>query len=307
MRRRSPGFGVPDPASVGRYLGQPEQHSGDQAQWTLMLDGRHDPVLRDHTVDGLPTLPGTFALEIAAEAATVLVPGTRARAFHDTKFEAFIHARTDHPSSYTVRAAVTQRERLDTTVRVVITSTVTRHGRVLRADRPHFETDVTVTRSPARAPAFTPWPRQPLAPAEDPCYRDDGIVRLSGMFRNTTECRTDNRYAAARWYPSPQLPTERLGHTVIPALLLDALIRTTALPTAVQHGPAVPHRLGHVGIHLSTNDLDLAAQHPEGIRLVADTTRGHAVALGPDDSILAEMTGLTLAGLGSPALSAHSW
>jgi len=306
LRRQFPGFAgadtLPPPAAAQppaprAYLGQPEHHTADRALWTLVLDASRDAVLREHLVEGLPTLPGTFALEIAAEAALALDPGARPLAFQRAAFEAYIRADDEHPRCYTVRAQVCARDRLETIVRVQITSDVVRAGRVLRANRPHFHVDVVVTHAPQRPSATPLQSHHPLPAVDDPCYASGGTVWLRGMFHNTRNCQADQHRATALWLPKPDSLPDHLARTAIPALLLDALIRTSALRSDDGHPTiGVPRTLAETRMHVAATDHDVARDHPRGIALLAEPG-GRCAAVTLDGILLAETNGLELARL----------
>jgi NAD(P)-dependent dehydrogenase (short-subunit alcohol dehydrogenase family)/3-oxoacyl-(acyl-carrier-protein) synthase len=301
LHRRFPGLNtraMPTPA----YLGQPKRADSDRAQWTLTLDAARDRVLSEHLVHNVPTLPGTFALEVAAEAALALVPGGHVVAFRNAVFEAFIRAGHGVARSYLVRAHVTERCAGETTVRVTITSDVVRDGRVLRADRPHFEVLAVLAAEPARPPHGAPVHTGALPPVADPCYAPDGPVRLRGAFHNTQDCRADPNRATARWLLEPDGRPDRLAGAAIPALLLDALIRTAGLP-AVAEGrddAAVPRSLAELRLHRAAADGVLARDYPDGIHLAAERN-GLAVAFTIDGIVLVEASGLELAEVGMRA------
>ncbi|MEV0731064.1 SDR family oxidoreductase [Polymorphospora sp. NPDC050346] len=307
IRDRFPGFRLADDPTARRgergaparpYLGRPEHRDADRARWSLVLDGRLDSVLRHHLVDGTPTLPGTFALEVAAEAALDLLPGTRPIAFRGAAFDAFICADAGRTRGYAVRATVIARRDTETDVEVTIVSDVVRAGRVLRRDRPHCTAVVTVGTGP------TPQRRwaggtDGARPVRDPTYHPGGPVRLTGMFHNTRECRADPGYASALWRPPPEHLDAHLEGCAVPALLLDAMVRVAALPlvAAGRTAAAVPRRLREVRVHHAGPDTHLAGTCRDGIRIAADGERGICVAVAPDGVVLAEILGPTFTDL----------
>jgi enediyne polyketide synthase len=63
-----------------------------------------DPWLAEHRVDGDPVVPGTFELEMAAEAACALDGARAVRAFEDIRFDLFVKLFGDRPTVVEVRA-----------------------------------------------------------------------------------------------------------------------------------------------------------------------------------------------------------
>lgn len=291
LAERFPALGATSPRRL--YLGEQDT----DGRWTFALNGQDDPVLADHLVYGKPALPGTFALEIAAEAALSLAPDSTVHAFRDAAFENFIRPGDQHV--YRVAARKVGQDGAEATVRVELTSDVIRNGSVLRRDRPHFHVDVVVSTGPV--PPCSSWTGklpEDAQPVVDPYYTAPSPVRLSGMYRNTVASRVNRREAIATWHP--MLPAA-LDRSVVPAVMLDALARTSWLTeSSGRAGVAVPRRLGNVRLYTSDNDVALAASHPEGIELHSEGPNGPCTAVTRDGVVLARVEDVAASVLDDP-------
>jgi NAD(P)-dependent dehydrogenase (short-subunit alcohol dehydrogenase family)/3-oxoacyl-(acyl-carrier-protein) synthase len=289
------------PLRAGLFLGNPHTRLDRQASWTLHLDPRIASYLNDHLVAGRVTVPGAVLAAIAAEAAVHLAPGTVPHALRCLRFRSFVRPPGHGQAPHQIIARLLETGSPNVSVRVQITSDVlSRDGRVLRGDREHFQATV-VLGPPGTRPAHARRTAPPAGePADDPYYREDSAVRLSGVFRAAREWRVGPRGAAARWLPDLRSrPDARdlLDRSLIPVTLLDALARTRALYAA--DGRAyVPRAFDTIDLHPSaTNDASLVHSHPAGLEVVYDPSDETAVALAADGAVLVRLTGLDLVAL----------
>ncbi|WP_143230976.1 SDR family NAD(P)-dependent oxidoreductase [Actinosynnema sp. ALI-1.44] len=287
-----------DARPVLPYLRSPDSRTDAITVWTLTLDGADDPALRDHLVDGRPTLPGTFVLEIAAEAALQVLPGHHMCALRNAKFSAFLRTPADRAKDYTVRASLLPGTGELRTVRITVTSDVIHNGRILRADREHASVEVVLAPT-AQPPALQPFAGtpEPVRQTDDPYYSPDFPVHLRGMYRNTVDCRTDFARARARWWVAPNLIPPAQRGAVLPALVLDALIRVLRLPGDMPPTAAVPDRIGEIHVNKSVSDYALAVEHPDGIILRADTATAGGTATTTSGDQIVTISGVRFAEL----------
>ncbi|MGH4034168.1 SDR family oxidoreductase [Actinomycetota bacterium Odt1-20B] len=275
------------------YLNRSEAMCEEPATWKLSLDRDTDGYLWHHTVDGKPTLPGTFLLEIAAEAACHLLPGRVVRALLDSDFTAFVRPFTgSHPRHLLVRAEQLRggpsRHGGDTVLVTIDSAPDTDRA---APSRRHLSTTILLN-----APEEPRLP-DPFRPAEtvgplvpDPYESPDSSVALSGVFRNVQEPRATPTNARAVWAP-------RLGDTpllrefTLPAVLLDATLRTGALladPAAPPIAP-VPRAVGRVALFTTGNDADIAERYGNVITLHHGAD-GTSRACTPDGNVLLEIS-----------------
>ncbi|MFE3175166.1 hypothetical protein ACFXPA_34890 [Amycolatopsis sp. NPDC059090] len=156
------------------------------------FDPLRDSCLADHLVSGRPTVPATVELEMAAQAATALVPGTRVRAFSDARFTAFLPTTPDRTGAHCrITARLLETDGAHTRVDVQITSDfVHANGTVLVRDRPHAR--FTVHLVPADHP---PHPLRsstgrPTAPASRQTIRVCVPMLLYASADLSTSCAT---------------------------------------------------------------------------------------------------------------------
>ncbi|MEW1722052.1 SDR family oxidoreductase [Streptomyces sp. NPDC093109] len=285
---------VSAPHPVEGLLGTPEELTADRARWQLVLSADTHPFLRDHVVDGRPTLPGVMMADIAVQAARTLVPDLPARAVEDLVFSAWVRTHPDGgPAIHRVSAHRTGPPARPSVVVTIRSDTVAPGGRVLARDREHFR---AVVRLGGPAPLPAPPGRIPpdglWRPVSDPYYAPASPVLLTGVFRATREWRDGPGGCASSWRPDGTA-LAALPDLGTPAVLLDSLARTPALrldPDGRQ-AVAVPRRMDRITLYAPGADLDLARSHPDGIMLCHATASGISTALGADGQVLAQITG----------------
>jgi hypothetical protein len=80
---------------------------------------------------------------------------------------------------------------------------------------------------------------------------------------------------------------------VIPAVMLDALARTTWLTVCTDRpGVCVPRRFVEVRPYTSDSDVALAAKYPEGIELYSEGPEGPCTAVTTSGVVLARIEGV---------------
>ncbi|MFF0148165.1 beta-ketoacyl synthase-like protein [Amycolatopsis sulphurea] len=259
------------------------------ASWTWQADPERDGYLREHVIDGRPVLPAVIMLAMAGEAATRLAPGTTLTGFRGFRIEEPLYADPDSGTPASCRIHAVHRD--PTTVDVSIRSDLTTpDGRLLRRDRLHCHTSVTLGAPPGsvRRPGGTGSYRARLD--DDTTMRPDIPVRLSGVWRTLSDLTADPTGAHARWLPHAE-PGGVFAHLCLPALLLDSLCRLSTW-----HGPGllhmgVPLSIEHVELFTTDSDVALARRHPAGLDLYHDAATGSYHAVAPAGEVLVRITG----------------
>ncbi|MFD3523098.1 SDR family NAD(P)-dependent oxidoreductase [Streptomyces sp. NPDC058653] len=278
------------PLPPGGLLGEAGAGPG---HWSWTPDARRDSYLGEHLVDGRPLLPAVMMLELAAEAALRLRPGTSVQGFRNFTIEAPLYV---EPSDATagcrvVCAAGTDDGRVQVELRSDLT---TPDGVVLARDRRHCSVDVVLgTRQPA--PHQQPPPPRPALP-ECPSVRPDTSVQLSGVWRTLTRPGADPAGADALWTPRLE-PDGIFARLAIPALLLDSLSRLFGYPPQPSgaQGMGVPLSVAGIDLFTRETDVGLAQAHPEGLRLWYTTATKQAVAATPEGQVLVSISDLVFA------------
>ncbi|GAA0451167.1 SDR family oxidoreductase [Streptomyces olivaceiscleroticus] len=165
------------------FLDQLLDRTHERAVWRHQYDEEAEPYLQQHHIFGHPTIPGAFLVEMAAEAASVLVPGTRTQEVIDAEFLSFVRAFPGRPLEFKVTAESIGHSAENETVRVQVTSDVTgRGGQVLRRGRVHAR--MTVVLGPetdhSEATWWTPWPSAP----QTRLRLDPGIMGSNALYRD---------------------------------------------------------------------------------------------------------------------------
>ncbi|WP_280267310.1 SDR family NAD(P)-dependent oxidoreductase [Nocardia wallacei] len=301
--------GSDDPAPrTDIYLSQRVAHDRKQTIWRCDFDADRDRFLHDHLVDQRPTVPGTMLLELAARAARQLAPDAIVRGFRNARFEAFVRPFSGRrPSSLRISGArVPAADTLDTIVAVDVASELAPIEDGGDRLRRHFRTEVVLT-APDRwiEPPRRAVPEPPGGPVADPYRHPDSPVRLSGIFAGVASGRAGDGRAAAIW----SLPAEARGllpDPTIPWPLLDSVLRmyTMAVSGGDECSIFVPRAIDRLDLYAT--DTDESARVGGSVLLFADTAAdGLYQAIGPDGTVLAEISGLTMAAIGTVRSDPH--
>ncbi len=299
---------APATPGPGAFLTAPPHRRNDgSTAWELAFDSADHGYLAHHLVNGEPTVPGTFLLAAAAEAALALHSGTVPTALLDASFDTFVRPSTDHTRRrYTLTARSTPGPGTQT-VLVELHGTTAFRGHELPTRR-HFSVRVALTAGPHPEPAGLPASARdtvqeslPLPP--DPYYFPTSPVHLTGPFVNTRRWRSAAEESTALWIP-PGDVFERhpvLSRLTLPALLLCATLRARTLQPDARHTRNVvaPRNISRIDLTTPGNDQTLALAHPQGITTRYDRQRDTYSATAPDAAVLLRITGFQGAPLGS--------
>ncbi|MFG3399355.1 SDR family oxidoreductase [Streptomyces parvus] len=304
-----PGY-VRKPRPAG-YLHGSAERTQDRHSWELTFDPVQDAHLEHHLVDGKATVPGTLMLEIAAEAAERVCPHLVTHGFREALFEAFIKPFAGRrPLALTV-TAVQMPDHPSKEGTVAVDVTIESDGpaldsRVPPTRRRHFRTRVLLGPD-RRAGTTLPGPRAGTGrTVPDPYYQEDSPVWLRGIFFNTADSRAGNTGEAwSNWAPSLD-GADMLAARRTPFLMLCAALRTVALSpdAAGKQSVYVPRALDRIDLYApGANDLELTQHYGDGIQLHTSGDKDFR-AYAPDGSLLLEVTGVTMATMGTVSADA---
>ena len=238
-----------------------------QLVWERLLNLRRDPYLADHLVDGRPTMPGAFTIEMAAEIATELVPGCTPVAFESLRFHRWLRP---HPRRRETACRLTAQllENIGPLHRVQVRVTsdlIAPDGTSIRRDLPHFDTTVVLADEIPPTPQWHRWHQLPGTPVPSPYDTNSGgTVQFRGAFRGLSDIRCGANGLSA--LHACTIPTDdpAFAHFTTPAVLTDAMIQLCG--HGIDTVQAV-RAVGRIDLYRPANDLELAAVHPDGIRL----------------------------------------
>ncbi|WP_246033322.1 beta-ketoacyl synthase N-terminal-like domain-containing protein [Streptomyces hundungensis] len=273
----------------------------DSGEWAHQVRPEDEPHLYDHLVSGKPTVPATFILDIAAQAAEALVPGTFVSGFRDARFDTFIRPfNRRQPSPLRIRAHLCHRAdgRNRSAVVVSIHSDILGPDGLMRQGAlRHFRTEVLLSHTAQPAPTY----QEPTAgtagePTEDPYALPGACVSLRGPFRNLSHCFVDGFTARGTW--TPRLAGYPGLHTMTtPALLMCAALRTSALRLGnneYRRTLFVPRAMARAELYThGANDHDLLLRHGHEL-LVSRDAEGTYRAVTPTGQVLLQMSGVEL-------------
>ncbi|MGI5170915.1 SDR family oxidoreductase [Spirillospora sp. CA-253888] len=273
------------PSRVYPLLGPGPFSPTDSAVLDCSIDTERHPYLMDHLVDGRPTVPGTFLVEMAVEAATTLRPSLLPVAVLDGEFTHFVRT---HPrqgrATFQIKLETVTDDPAGTRIAVTFSSDVrSPTGKLLEADR--FHATCTVVLAESTTPATAPVPTPPLSavPLPDPYYLPNESITLSGPFVTTAATTADDGHAYGRFCPPPQLTEPPFRDFHIPALLLDGLARISVLNARTSQ--AIPvfalKSFRRVVFHRPGPDAEAAAAMP--VHLLSAPETAPSGANPPED------------------------
>ena len=216
-------------------------------------------------LNGVPVLPGSFQMEIAAEVAKLLRPGMVVRGLSDFEFSAAFKLFDGRRRTLKVRAALVESSDQSARIECRFTSPTSAAGLKLADDVLHSV--VRVELSNANASATMPSPiafdeasavREPDLPGA--FYYRRSPLRLGAGFTAVWHTRRDGRTRSSIYdnpYPLHHMAFE---HHLIAPLLLDAALQgcTSAADDCVEMG--IPKRVGSVRLAGELADRALNAR-----------------------------------------------
>ena len=206
----------------------PAQSARLEQSWILTCDTY--PFLRDHLVNGTPTLPGAYGLDLAARLAAALRPTLKVARLDKTSVERFVKVPEGRPFILRGVAEALEDRPDRSRVRVRLMSDfVHTSGRVLQADLVHLTTEITLTpenRTSEKPPA--PVVIEQGWRLGDPYLHENSPVRLSGPFRSLHDIRVSETHATAIVRQAGAAGSSAAGWH-IPVVLLDAVWRLSAM------------------------------------------------------------------------------
>lgn len=243
------------------YIDETQRVDESQIVIKRQFSEERDAYLKHHAVRGTPTLPGCFVAELAAEAATELVPDLHVVGFRDITFEHFLKlgGATDR-SPRKITAGVRRRVGGQAVVDVRITADlVAPDGTVLTRNRPHFSVRVVLADRYPPAPRAEPWSESSECSILDPYHVEGVPAYLTGPFISTTDTRL-HPLGKKAGYTKPAEKGSVFEQFTVPVLLLDGLARLAVLELINdRYVPvAAPTYIRRIDLHSGANDVDLS-------------------------------------------------
>ncbi|MFF3818206.1 SDR family oxidoreductase [Streptomyces bluensis] len=283
------------PAGHGWFYLRKKVSSGpDEAVHECVFDLTTNSYLRHHQVRGVPTLPGTFVTELAAEAAQELVPGLKVVAFEDLVFHHFLRVYEDTPSTpKRITAKVVARTDELTEVEIRITTDVRSPGGVLLVeDRPHFTARVRLAAEHSTAPHWEPWDPAQEQPIADPYHVPASPVSLTGPFVSTRDTRLNPLGKRSTYHLDLDPDDTVFTRFTAPSILLDGLARTGVLHLVDGRliPIAAPLSIRRIDLYETGNDIQLTARYGE-LDLYATPPAFDMTEQAPDNRFVAVAPG----------------
>lgn len=255
------------PAAKGSFfLGRQISRSPGEVRFERVFDLDRDPYLADHVVSGLPTLPGTFLAEAAAEAAQALAPERIIVGLQDLTFHSFLRVRPGRAARKSIHARVLSIDDRQTLIEVMLmTDIVAPGGQVLAVDKPHFRAVVRMRDEPPQPPSWESWdPAQDGLRVPDPYHVRNPAVSLTGVFVATRDTRLHARGRRATYELRQSEADFALESFLLPSVLLDGLLRVAMLDEVADgyRALAAPTAIGRIDLYDRRNDVELQRTEP---------------------------------------------
>ena len=254
-------------SSQSSQLPQPSPRPAESAiVLPLEIDLDAAPYLRDHLVQGVPTLPGAFLLGIAAEAAQRLRPPLRIVAFENTSFRRFVRVYEGRSTQIRLDTRIVEEDAAGALVRVqVLSDFVHKSGAVLQKDVVQTEIFLRMVADlpavPARGEAGEIRGGLQLP---DPYLLEGSPVRLNGRFKSLRglQVERDRRLAHYR-LGSSSYPESPLLHMLPNVILVDAFWRFGTIMATGERSLSVyvPERCDRMGVYFDYTDFTLDWLH----------------------------------------------
>jgi acyl transferase domain-containing protein/NAD(P)-dependent dehydrogenase (short-subunit alcohol dehydrogenase family)/acyl-CoA thioesterase FadM len=182
--------------------------------------------LSNHKVGGVPTLPGTFEVELAIQSAARLRPDRVVTAVEDARFERFVKVFAGRELPVRASSRIVFEDRTQTLVRVEIRSDfVHGSGAVLKRDVLHFEAFVRLEDTASVLSSELPPSEDPCVAVRDPYVDERAPVWLGAGFRCLQDIQLGDRQRRAAFRIEEPQMFSQLEDFVIPSVLLDGLCR----------------------------------------------------------------------------------
>lgn len=204
---------------------------------TVNLD--EAPYIRNHIVDGIPTLPGAYLIMIVAEAALEFCPGLKITAFEEASFRRFVRVRTDVPTKLRLNVTRLSEDEHSTFVRVqVISDFLHKNGMVLQKDVVYFEMSVRLSAAIHAAQNGHGVHRAEGRMLHDPYITGAPPVQLTGPFRTLQNIVAGDRIRSAEYHPEEEIRETAYRPFLANLLVMDSLWRFACIDA--EGGDAVP-------------------------------------------------------------------
>ncbi len=228
--------------------------------WIISCDTH--PFLLDHALSGMPTLPGTYEVELAARTAMELRPGMHLHRFDNLSMERYVKVRPGERVNVRAVAEVLEERAEEVRIAVrLLTDFVHTSGQVLQKDILHFATEVCLTAQPRLIPAqhagheiHDGW-RLP-----DPYLHPESPLVLTGAFRCLRDIRVGLSHSTALCLVKHSAANRELATGRVPVMLLDGTWRFSVIGRDEDDTASVyvPRHCGTIEVSPGVNDQSVA-------------------------------------------------
>lgn len=198
--------------------------------WSLSLTDI--PFAIGHQVNGKPTIPGAYELELAAHAAKAALPGLPVIGFDHCRFLRFVKLTDDAPTNLRSRIRILESNGQSARVEVVLLSDfVHASGVVLEADVRHLECEVVLGKSPSGTLQPRSRGDQPATGTTvmDPYNADGSAVYHGGVFHHLHWITLGPRTHQANFRFVDHQYDALLARHITPFLAIDAALTLSIL------------------------------------------------------------------------------
>jgi acyl transferase domain-containing protein/NAD(P)-dependent dehydrogenase (short-subunit alcohol dehydrogenase family) len=248
------------------------------------------PFLFDHLVRGVPTVPGSFIIAMAADAARKLLPDLKIIQFERTRFLRLVRAYEGSPGRVRAISKVVDRNGDEHVVQVqIVMDFVHKNGSVLRKDLLHTEIYVRMSPTvpqPSGSNGYTNGAGGLRLP--DPYVMQGSPVRLNGVFRAMKEIVVGPTTRHATYNLNGHAPYGSEFDYMIPnVILVDAFWRfgTVQSNQSGKLSVYVPEKCDAMKVFFDYGDFDAEVlRKPVTFHGANPRTDGESLHVGPIDA-----------------------
>ncbi|HEY6328433.1 MAG TPA: SDR family NAD(P)-dependent oxidoreductase, partial [Blastocatellia bacterium] len=240
------------------------------------------PFLSDHLVRGVPTVPGSFIIAMAAEAALKLLPGLKIVQFERTRFLRMVRAHEGRPGHVRALSKVVEQNGGETVVQVqILMDFVHKSGRVLGKDILHTEIYVRLAAAVRESTCEeSSADRITGLNLPDPYLMDGSPVRLNGPFRTLKEVVVGRMGRRAEYKLNGGGYGSDFDYLIPNIILVDAFWRFGTVRANESGGLSVyvPERCDAMKVFFDYTEF--------GAPLLRDSVTFHGANPRPEDDVL---------------------
>ncbi|MGZ5279304.1 MAG: SDR family NAD(P)-dependent oxidoreductase, partial [Pseudobdellovibrionaceae bacterium] len=255
-------------------------------QCSRKLNIERDPYLIEHLVRGKPALPGTFMIEMVAQAFRAARPNLRIDEFSDIQFLRFMRPSLDVRIEAKRLAGSSDIQDYEV---FLISDKFSPKGFLLQKDIKHFSCRVKLTQGKYSQNGPSGPKIQGIGTVMvDPYHVPGSDVYLSGVFKTISEMKMSSEYKWGNFDLNLSSVPAQFANGVMSPLLLDGAFRLGALTGDPDQPIPFPVSIQSMKVHSVMTDLELLKS---GGALAVFEKRSNRILVVSGNRLLYELAG----------------